>query len=72
MKALAAGAAGTHTRIFTMHRLHREQAARLLDSLALDGALLASPASVTWLTGYTAPVQVGPSVFAGGPPLLWF
>jgi Xaa-Pro dipeptidase len=55
-----------------MHRSHREQAARLLDSLALDGALFALPASVTWLTGYAAPVQVGPSVFAGGPPLLWF
>src|SRR5206468_8229657 len=35
-------------------------------------ALFASPASVTWLTGFTPPMQTGPNPFAGGPPLVWY
>ena len=28
--------------------------------------------SVTWLTGFAPPVQLGPSFFLGGPPLVWY
>ena len=35
-------------------------------------ALLSNSATVTWLTGYSAPIQTGPSPFEGGPGLLWW
>ena len=55
--------------------MHDEQRARAHDRLRAHGierALFAHPASVTWLTGFAAPIQTGPSPFAGGPPLVWY
>ena len=43
----------------------------LLRSQRLDAALLSSPATLTWLTGYAAPIQAGPSPFEAGPALCW-
>jgi Xaa-Pro dipeptidase len=37
----------------------------------LEAVLLSNPFNVTWLTGYAAPVQTGPSPFEGGPALVW-
>ena len=46
----------------------------IIDTLHGDGqaALFADPATITWLTGFAPPVQLGPYPFAGGPPLLWY
>jgi Xaa-Pro aminopeptidase len=55
-----------------MHEEQRQAAHDYLQSQGLDRALFASPASVTWLTGFAAPVQIGPNPFAGGPPLVWY
>ena len=55
--------------------MHEEQRQRAHDYLKSQGhsyALFASPASVTWLTGFAAPVQLGPHPFAGGPALAWY
>jgi Xaa-Pro dipeptidase len=55
--------------------LHEEQRARahdLLRSQDLRRAIFANPYTVTWLTGFAAPLQVGPGPFAGGPPLVWY
>src|SRR5574339_413780 len=38
----------------------------------LQALLLASPATLTWLTGYAPPIQTGPSPFEGGPALAWW
>ncbi len=38
----------------------------------LSSALLSNPATVTWLTGYAAPIQTGPNPFEGGPALAWW
>ena len=38
----------------------------------LQALLLASPFTVTWLTGYAPPIQTGPSPFEGGPALVWW
>jgi Xaa-Pro aminopeptidase len=35
-------------------------------------ALFTNPATITWLTGYAAPIQTGPSPFEGGPALGWW
>ncbi len=38
----------------------------------LSSVLLSNPATITWLTGYSAPIQTGPNPFEGGPALgLW-
>lgn len=55
-----------------MHEEQRRRAARLLHEQGLERALFASPASVTWLTGFAPPSPYGPSPFAGGPPLVWY
>lgn len=55
-----------------MHEEQRRRAHDLLRAAGVERALFASPASVTWLTGFAAPVQLGPNPFAGGPPLLWY
>ncbi len=44
---------------------------RMLDSSKLDGALLSSPFTLTWLTGYAPPAETGPDPFLGGPALAW-
>ncbi len=50
----------------------RQRAHEQLKARTIERALFASPASVTWLTGFTPPIQLGVSPFAGGPPLLWY
>jgi Xaa-Pro aminopeptidase len=55
-----------------MHEEQRQRAHDHLTSRGIARALFASPASVTWLTGFAPPVQLGPSPFAGGPPLVWY
>ena len=55
-----------------MHDDQRRRAAALLHAQRLDAALFASPASVTWLTGFAPPLQTGPHPFAGAPPLVWW
>jgi Xaa-Pro dipeptidase len=37
-----------------------------------SAALLASPWTITWLTGYAPPIQTGPNPFDGGPALGWW
>ena len=34
-------------------------------------ALVSNPFTLTWLTGYAAPIETGPSPFEGGPALGW-
>ncbi|HAJ35699.1 MAG TPA: hypothetical protein DCL15_08410 [Chloroflexi bacterium] len=55
-----------------MHEDQRRRASALLHAHQLDAALFASPASVTWLTGFAPPIQTGPHPFAGAPPLVWW
>jgi Xaa-Pro dipeptidase len=55
-----------------MHEVQRQRAHELLSSRRLERALFASPASVTWLTGFAPPVQTGISPFSGGPALVWY
>lgn len=55
-----------------MHEQQRQRAHDLLRARGIERALFASPASVTWLTGFAAPVQLGPNPFAGGPALAWY
>jgi Xaa-Pro dipeptidase len=43
-----------------------------LRSQGLDAALLTSPWTITWLTGYAPAIQTGPSPFDGGPALAWY
>lgn len=42
-----------------------------LRSQRADAALLSSPWTLTWLTGYAPPIQTGPNPFDGGPALAW-
>ncbi len=54
---------------------HTEQRARaraLLDQRGIGRALFAHPGSVTWLTGFAPAPQLGPSLFSGGPTLVWY
>jgi Xaa-Pro aminopeptidase len=55
-----------------MHTEQRQRAHEYLRAHGIERALFASPNTVTWLTGFAAPVHVGPSPFAGGPPLAWY
>jgi Xaa-Pro dipeptidase len=38
----------------------------------LSAALLSNPATITWLTGYSSPIQTGPNPFEGAPALVWW
>lgn len=55
-----------------MHEEQRQRTSALLHARQIDAALFASPASVTWLTGFAPPPQTGPHPFAGAPPLVWW
>ncbi len=55
-----------------MHEQQRSLARQAMQGRQLSAALFAGPATITWLTGFAPPVQLGPSVFEGGPPLLWY
>ncbi|HQY92518.1 Xaa-Pro peptidase family protein [Caldilinea sp.] len=55
-----------------MHEAQRQRTCALLQARQIDAALFASPASITWLTGFAPPVQTGANPFAGAPPLVWW
>lgn len=55
-----------------MHQEQRQRAHDLLRGRQMRRALFANPYTVTWLTGFAPPLQVGPGPFAGGPPLVWY
>ena len=55
-----------------MHKEQRQRTRALLEGKGINRALFANFFSVKWLTGYNPPVQVGPGLFAGGPPLVWY
>jgi len=55
-----------------MHTEQRQRAQDFLRAHSIERALFANPYTVTWLSGYAAPLQVGPGPFAGGPPLVWY
>ena len=55
-----------------VHQEQRERTHQLLKEKGIHQALFASLNSVKWLTGFTPPVQLGPSPFVGGPPLVWY
>lgn len=55
-----------------MHLEQRQRTHALLAARGLPRALFAHADTVTWLTGYAAPLQVGPGPFAAAPPLVWY
>ena len=55
-----------------MHPENLERFEELLRSRGLNSALLADPATITWLTGYAPPIETGPSPFEGSPVLAWW
>ena len=55
-----------------MHQPNLDRFRDFLRARSLSAALLANPATITWLTGYAPPIQTGPSPFDGGPALGWF
>jgi Xaa-Pro aminopeptidase len=55
-----------------MHLEQRQKTHALLQERRLARALFAHADTVTWLTGYAAPLQVGPGPFAAAPPLVWY
>jgi len=55
-----------------MHAEQRAHAHKTLTDHHINRALFANPLSVTWLTGFAPPPQLGPSPFAGGPSLVWY
>ncbi len=54
-----------------MHTEQRAKTLAVLQNRGIERALFTHPASITWLTGFAAPLQTGPSPFSGGPPLVW-
>ena len=55
-----------------MHAEQRQRTRQLLDERGIASALFAHPHSVTWLTGFAPPVQVGRNLFAAGPALVYY
>ena len=55
-----------------MHAEQRQRAHQLLQSRGIHRAIFAHPHSLTWLTGFAPPIQLGHNPFAGGPALLWY
>ncbi|MHB0856434.1 MAG: M24 family metallopeptidase [Anaerolineae bacterium] len=55
-----------------MHEQNVGRFAEYMRSHGFDAALLSSPFTVTWLTGYAPPVETGPSPFEGGSALAWW
>jgi Xaa-Pro aminopeptidase len=55
-----------------MHHIQRQRTRELLREKQIDCALFAHPYSITWLTGFAAPMQTGPNFFAGAAPLVWY
>jgi Xaa-Pro aminopeptidase len=55
-----------------MHAQNLERFSGMLRSRGLSAALLADPATITWLTGYAPPIETGPSPFEGLSVLAWW
>jgi Xaa-Pro dipeptidase len=55
-----------------MHLQNLERFSGLLRSRGVTAALLADPATITWLTGYAPPIETGPSPFEGLAVLAWW
>lgn len=55
-----------------MHRTQRLQTTDLLKQRDITRALFSHAHTVTWLTGFAAPVQTGINLFSGGPSLVWY
>ncbi len=55
-----------------MNAVALDRLAQHLRSQGLKAALLSSPATIAWLTGYAPPIQSGPSPFEAGPALGWW
>jgi Xaa-Pro aminopeptidase len=55
-----------------MNHQNLERLGAHLRSLGVEAALLSSPFTLTWLTGYAPPIQTGPSPFEGGSALGWW
>ncbi len=55
-----------------MHAEQRQRTHQLLQSRGIHRAIFAHPHSLTWLTGFAPPIQLGRNPFAGGPALLWY
>src|SRR5258706_15708205 len=55
-----------------MHTEQRQRTQHYLSSKGIDQALFANLFTTRWLTGFVPPIQLGPSFFAGGPPLVWY
>lgn len=55
-----------------MHKEQRQKIRTRLSSAGLKQALFSHPESVTWLTGFAPPVELGGHQFAGGPALVWY
>lgn len=55
-----------------MHIEQRQIIKNHLNSAGIHQALFSHPESVTWLTGFAPPVELGGHQFAGGPALVWY
>jgi Xaa-Pro aminopeptidase len=55
-----------------MHAEQRQRTRSLLHSRGIDAAIFAHPHSVTWLTGFAPPLNLGRSLFSAGPPLVLY
>jgi Xaa-Pro aminopeptidase len=55
-----------------MHQEQRQQTHDLLCQKGIERAIFARPESTKWLTGFAAPVLMGPSLTAASYPLVWY
>lgn len=55
-----------------MHQDNLDRFQEYLKAQGIQAALLSNPGTITWLTGYAAPIQTGPTPFEGGPALAWW
>jgi Xaa-Pro aminopeptidase len=55
-----------------MHQEQRQQTQALLKEKNIDRAIFARRETITWLTGFNPPMQVGLNLFSAGNPLLWY
>jgi Xaa-Pro dipeptidase len=55
-----------------MHSQQRAQTRALFQQHGIDQAVFAKPHTITWLTGFAPPVQVGPNLFTASYPVVWY
>ena len=55
-----------------MNQTNLDRIKDLFRERGISAALLSSPWTIAWLTGYAPPIQTGPSPFDGGPALAWW